>query len=150
MTAIARACLIIVLFGFGLAACGLDKLVHPPAAHGREALDAFVLAMQLEEFSAAAVHLTPNNREAFLEQFATLEKDLHIVDTRITKMVIGAEGRRADVFLEMDYYLLPSVTVKTFRFDHTWIYDEASGHMPARYQIVTPFPGFPLKPRGHP
>ncbi|HKL24754.1 MAG TPA: hypothetical protein VJ910_00835 [Desulfuromonadales bacterium] len=143
MTVIARACLIILVCGFGLTACGLDKLVHPPAAQGREALDAFVLAMQLEEFSAAAVHLVPDNRQAFLEQFATLDKDLHIIEARIAEMVIGAEGRRAEVALEMDYYLLPSVTVKTFRFDHTWIYYEASGQMPARYQIVTPFSRFP-------
>lgn len=143
MMPIMKIGLLILLLGFGPAGCGLDKLVNPPAQQGEEALDDFVLALRLGEFPAAARHLAAEHRRAFLEQFAALEKDLHIVDVRIREMTVTAEGRRADVSLEMDYFLLPSATVRTFRYDHTWIYFGGNDEQVAHYRIVTPFPRFP-------
>lgn len=143
MMLVIRIGLLILLLGAGPVGCGLDKLVNPPAQQGEEALDAFVLAMRLGEFPAAAQHLAPEHRQDFLEQFAALAKDLHIVDVRITQMTVSAEGRRVDVTQEMDYYLLPSVTVRTFRYDQTWSYFDESSQRSARYRIITPFPRFP-------
>ena len=52
-------------------------------------------------------------------------------------------GRRIETVVEMDYYLLPSVTVKTFSFDQIWVYTEKSDTSEESFLIVTPFPEFP-------
>jgi hypothetical protein len=43
----------------------------------------------------------------------------------------------------MDYYLLPSVTVKTFRFDQTWLFFSGDETELQGFFITTPFPDFP-------
>jgi hypothetical protein len=127
----------------GLASCSLGELVNSPADQGQQSLDTFVKALRVAEFSAAATCLKPENRKAFLETFDPLEKDLTIVDVRIEEIVVAADGRQADVQLEIDYFLLPSAVVKTFQFDHTWIYVAAEKSTNAYYVITTPFPPFP-------
>ncbi len=43
----------------------------------------------------------------------------------------------------MDYYLLPSVTVKTFSFDQTWVYFNGEDSPQTGFLIITSFPDFP-------
>jgi len=43
----------------------------------------------------------------------------------------------------MDYYLLPSVSVKTFRFEQSWEFFGGDDQPQNGYFIVTPFPKFP-------
>ena len=135
--------LICLLMFAGLASCSLGNLINSPADQGQQALDAFVKALRVEEFPAAAAYLEPENREVFLETFDPLEKDLNIVDVRVEQIVVSTDGKRADVRLELDYFLLPSPVVKTFRFDHTWVYSDAEKQANAYYLIETPFPPFP-------
>ncbi len=45
--------------------------------------------------------------------------------------------------VEMDYYLLPSVTIKTFSFDQTWLYFDGEDSEPKGFFVTTPFPDFP-------
>lgn len=126
-----------------LSACALNDLMNSPAEQRQESLDTFVQAMRLGEFKVAASYLTQNNRAAFLNQFEALEKDLTFVETRVEEVTILDEGDKVDVVLELDYFLLPSATVKTFRFDHTWAYVEPGGNQVSGYLIETPFPSFP-------
>jgi hypothetical protein len=53
------------------------------------------------------------------------------------------EGWRFETRVEMDYYLLPSVTVKTFRFDQTWLFFSGDETELQGFFITTPFPDFP-------
>jgi hypothetical protein len=131
----------------GLSACALDSLVKNPADRGQEALNMYIRALRLEEFSTAASHMTLENRQAFLDTFGPLEKDLTISDVQIKEIVVTEDGKRADVVLEMEYFLLPSAAVKTFRFEQTWLYFDAENKDAAYYQITTPFPPFPDSPR---
>jgi len=142
MRKLIRNCLIGLLLCC-LPACALNDLVNSPAEQRQDSLDTFVQAMRLGEFKVAASYLTQNNRKAFLNQFETLEKDLTFVETRVEEVTVFDEGDKVDVVLELDYFLLPSVTVKTFRFDHTWVYFEPNGNQATGYLIETPFPSFP-------
>lgn len=109
---------------------------------GELSRDDFMSAMRWKRFSMAAGYMEQEYRKAFMETFTAL-KDIHIVDVRLIDMQPLDEGRRFDTTVEMDYYLLPSVTVKTFRFEQTWQYFD--GEDPARqgFLVTTPFPPFP-------
>ena len=126
-----------------LSACGLNNLVNSPENQRQEALDTFVQAMRLGEFKVASTFLAQKNQASFLDQFETLKKDLSFVEVRIEEITVIDEGERVDVDLELDYFLLPSVTVKTFLFYHTWVYEEEDKNQPAGYVIETAFPPFP-------
>ena len=130
----------LVLVWLGLL-CGCGQL-FPPERQGRAALDDFVTALRWQRYEAAAEFMKPEHREDFLNQFKPL-RDLTIVDVRQLETRLSAEGRRAEVVLEMDYFLLPSVTVKTLRIEQTWVYFSQQGPLRGRYQIVTPFPPLP-------
>ena len=132
-----------LLLVVGLSACALNDLINSPAAQGEVALDGFVRALRVEEFATASNFLVPANRQAFLETFDRLEKDLTVTDVRVEQIAVSQEGRRAEVSLELEYYLLPSAAVKTFRFDHAWIYFDGGKKEPSYYLIETPFPPFP-------
>lgn len=127
----------------GLSGCAMDQLINPPAKQGEMALEEFVRALRLEEYQAAASHLAPEYRQDFLDTFTPLKKDLTIIDVRIDEITLIEEGKQADVTMEMEYFLLPSASVKTFLFNQTWIYYEAKEKEPAFYQVETPFPPFP-------
>lgn len=118
------------------------SVLYPPEKQGRSALDDFVYALRWQQFNAAAGFMKPELREDFLDQFKDL-KDLTIVDVRLKETLLTDEGRRADTLIEMDYYLLPSATIKTFEIAQTWEHTEVAGDLKGRYQIITPFPPFP-------
>ena len=126
-----------------LTACALGDLVSSPSEQGQEALDNFVRALRVGEYATASSYLVPENRQAFLDIFEPLKKDLTIIDIQVEQIALAEEGRRADVTLEMEYYLLPSAAVKTFRFDQTWTYFDDGKQETPFYLIETPFPAFP-------
>ncbi len=126
-----------------LSACGLNSLVQSPADQRQEALDTFLQALRLGEFQVAASYLTTEHSAPFLEQITPLKKDLNIVDTRVELVTVLDEGKKVDVVLELDYFLLPSATVKTLNYNHTWVYFDANENQLGIYLIETPFPAFP-------
>jgi hypothetical protein len=116
--------------------------LYPPEKQGQAAVDDFIYALRWKQFNAAAGFMLPEYRQAFLDRFKDL-KDLTIVDVRLIETTLSEEGRRAETVIDMDYYLLPSVTIKTFRFDQTWVYFAPEGTIKGDARIITPFPPFP-------
>ena len=104
--------------------------------------DDFMNALRWKRYQVAASLMQPEYGQEFLKTFRTL-KDIHIVDVRLLDIKRSAEGWRFDTTMEMDYYLLPSVTVKTFSFDQTWEFFSGEDSKGQAYFIVTPFPDFP-------
>ena len=127
----------------GLSGCAMDQLMSSPAEQGEKALEEFIRALRLEEYQAAASHLAPEYRLGFLDTFTPLKKDLTIIDVRIDEITLIEKGKQAEVAMEMEYFLLPSASVKTFLFNQTWVYHEGKEKEPAFYQVETPFPAFP-------
>lgn len=115
----------------------------PPTAKLAEmSRDDFMAAMRWKRFQVAASLMQPELRQEFLANFAPL-RDLHIVDVRLLDVQTFDDGARFETALEMDYYLPPSVTVKTFAFNQRWQYFSGEGSPHQGFMIITPFPAFP-------
>jgi len=126
---------------FSLLACGssFDKSVNEVGEMSR---DDFMNALRWKQYKVAAGFMLPENSKDFLATFNKLN-DIHITDVRLLDLQETAEGRRFETSIEMDYYLLPSVSVKTFSFDQDWVYFAGEGSSQKGFRIVTSFPDFP-------
>ena len=126
---------------FSLLACSshLDTPVTEVAEMSR---DDFMNALRWKQYKVAAEFMLPENRKDFLATFRKL-KDIHITDVRLLDLQEKAEGRRFETSIEMDYYLLPSVSVKTFSFDQDWVYFAGKDSAQKGFRIITSFPDFP-------
>jgi len=124
-----------------LLACSshLDKPVNEVAELSRKD---FMNALRWKQYKAAAEFMLPENRKDFLATFNKL-KDIHITDVRLLDLQEKAEGRRFETSIEMDYYLLPSVSVKTFTFAQDWVYFAGEDSSQKGFRIITSFPDFP-------
>jgi len=130
-----------VILGLALIAC--SSPMQPPVNIGEKSQKDFMSALRWKQYQAAASLMQPEFRQEFIATFNAFRDDLHISDVRIVNVQIFEEGRRREAAVEMDYYLLPSVQLKTFRFDQIWLYSEGSDTQPEGFFIVTPFPEFP-------
>ena len=126
---------------FSLLACSshLDKSVNEVAELSR---NDFMNALRWKQYKVAAEFMLPENRKDFLATFNKL-KDIHITDVRLLDLQEKAEGRRFETSIEMDYYLLPSVSVKTFSFAQDWVYFAGEDSAQKGFRIITSFPDFP-------
>ena len=117
-----------------------DKQV---AEAGDNSLEDFISALRWKQYQVAASLMQPEFRQEFIETFTAFKDDLHIADVRQVAMQSFEGGRRIETVIEMDYTLLPSITLKTFTFDQIWVFTEESDTTPGGFFIVTPFPEFP-------
>jgi hypothetical protein len=122
-----------------LAACAV---FNPPAKQRQAALDDFMYALRWQRYPEAAAFMIRDHREAFLDQMEPL-KDLNVTEVRLQRAELSEEGLRAETRLEMDYYLLPSTTLKTLRIDQTWRWFETGDGVQRGFLITTPFPNVP-------
>lgn len=123
-----------------LTAC---TLFSPLPKQRKEALNEFIYALRWQRYPEAAGFFTDEYRRNFLDRIEKIEKDLTITDVRLQRLDIMDDGRRAVVRLEMDYFLLPSATLKTLRIDQTWIYFKSGEAGRNGFLITTPFPKIP-------
>ena len=129
-----------LLLALALSAC---VLVNPPSQQRKAALDDFMHALRWQRYAEAASHFTGEHRRSFLTRFERIAKDLNVTDVRLQGLQLKDEGRRAEVVLEMDYYLFPSTVLKTLRIEQTWVYFETGDSEFTSFLITTPFPEFP-------
>lgn len=114
-----------------------------PSERGRKAsLDDFMYALRWQQYPTAAAHFAKEHRRAFLDRMEQV-RELNVTDVRLVRIDLREEGRLAEVRLEMDYYILPSATLKTLRIDQTWRYFETADAEQNGFLITTPFPPFP-------
>lgn len=103
----------------------------------------FNSALRWKQYPVAAGLMQPDLRQDFLNTFAPLKDDFHITDVRIVDLQTFEEGRRFETTVEMDYYLMPSLAVKTFSFKQIWVYNESKDPAQTGFFVATPFPPFP-------
>jgi len=130
---------LILLLVVVLTACGA---FNPTEKQRTTAVDDFMYALRWQRYQEAATFFTSEHRRAFLDQMEAL-RDLNVTDVRLRRVEPADEGRRVETRLEMDYYLLPSATLKTLRIDQTWIYSASGDSADKGFLITTPFPKFP-------
>ena len=128
-----------------LISCGIQQKfeLQQAAKLGELSRDDFTNAMRWKQFDVAGSLMLPEHRKHFMKTFMPLTKEIHIIDVRLTYLQSSEENHRFEMTVEMDYYLLPSVTIKTFSFDQTWLYFDGEGSTPEGFFVTTPFPDFP-------
>ena len=123
-----------------LAAC--SSHLKPTVELAEMSRDDFMSAMRWKRFQVAASLMQPEHRRDFMKTFSSL-KDIDITDVRLIDLQVSEEGWRFETTVAMDYYLLPSVIVKTFSFDQTWMFFSGDETELQGFFITTPFPDFP-------
>jgi hypothetical protein len=139
---------IAMLLLLALTAC---TLFQPLSKQRKAALDDFMYALRWHRHTEAAEFFTDEHRGDFLDQLEKFGKDLSITDVRLQRLDVADDGHRAVARLEMDYFLLPSVSLKTLRIDQTWVYFKTGDTeyyglpitRPDGFLITTPFPEIP-------
>ena len=102
----------------------------------------FIQAMRMGQFKSAAAFIHTDQRADFMAIFKPL-KDLHVTDVKLTDLQPRADDSGFDTTIEIEYYMLPSVSMKTFSFDQRWEFFSGEHEMHQGYFVVTPFPEFP-------
>ena len=131
---IGRLLTIAVLLG----GCSLAAVTRPSPLTAQED---FARRLRWLDIPGAAQHLAPEYRDAFSRSLAGLT-GLHITDVRLAGDVV-VDPDHVDNTLEIDYYLLPSVLVKTRHLQLHWAYIDLGRWQAGYWQIVGPFPEFP-------
>jgi len=102
----------------------------------------FVQRLRWQDYVGAAAHLTEPNRQAFLDRFRK-DRGLKITDVRLESLVFADQGSRADGELVVEYYRLPSLTVKTARFPVRWSFYGPDEPTPVGWKITMINPHLP-------
>ncbi len=100
----------------------------------RPAVSDYVQRLRWQDYHGVARYLAEEHREAFLERFLPLS-DLRITDVRLDSVEPQAEKDRMVTHIVLEYYLLPSATVKRVALRQEWI------HLPSfGWRSFTPLP----------
>jgi len=132
-------CLLVVATALLLFSCGM--LARPGQDFPLASRD-YMLRLRWMDFPAVARYLSEEHREDFLNRFKALV-DLHVVDVRLESADVMEEERRAETTVVLEYYLLPSATVKEFRLRQEWVYAGGDRYHAGTWHITSPFPAFP-------
>lgn len=125
-----------------LGGCSLtDKVVTPENQFVR-VQDDFMQRLRWKDYQGAARHFSEENREAFLQQFRRAD-DLNVTDVRLVSLEYQAQEQQMQTEIEIEYFLLPSATVKTFRVEQQWHYFHDSQSATGEWRITSLFPEFP-------
>lgn len=100
-------------------------------------LEAYNEALRWFEWSKASFYTEDSIREEF-EARAAAAKDVKIVDYRIVNNTYDAEKREATVEVEIDYYRIFSLDLRTLRDTQKWAYLDKNGTKGWRLMSLLP------------
>ncbi|BCR03364.1 hypothetical protein DESUT3_04330 [Desulfuromonas versatilis] len=127
------------LFFLLLGGCGV---VVQPGKEFHLASRDFAQRLRWMDVSGTARHMLPEYAEDYRQRYLGRE-DLRIVDVRFETIELLEQGREAEARMVVEYYLLPSLNVKKFRFSQHWAYLGGDRYHPGVWTITSPFPPFP-------
>ncbi len=99
----------------------------------------FVVMLRWHDFNGVAGFMDPEPAKAFLSRYAG-DNDFRIVDVSEETVSFSQEGRMAVTSYHLEYYILPSATVKSRRFELEWQYFSGDGMGPGVWRIISFFP----------
>jgi len=105
---------------------------------------AFSERMRWADFDVASAYVVEEEREAFLANWK-VGKDLHVVETRVDRIKMIDE-ETAEVAMTVDYYLLPSATVKQVESQQEWHYNPGQRFQFGSWELVSGVPMLPDRP----
>lgn len=119
-----------------LSGCGM---VARPTEEFIAVNDDYLQRLRWQDYNGVARHLAASERDSFLDQWSPLA-DLRMTDASLDSLEFHGEGRQAQTRVTLEYYLLPSTTVKRLRLSQSWEYQGGDRTHPGLWQITTPFP----------
>jgi len=122
-----------------LAGCGLSA---QPKKELSSAFKDYAERLRWRDYPYVAEYLQPEHRQEFLQRFSALE-GLQVVDARLEAIDFSEADTRARTSLALEYYLLPSITVKKALLHQNWVYQGADSYHAGVWRIEGPFPPFP-------
>jgi hypothetical protein len=93
--------------------------------------------LRWQEFEKAVAYVDPARRADYRKRIEVVG-DIKVVDYRIKNVAYDPEKRTAEVRLELDYYLMPSTTVKTVVDMQKWRYVEDADQKGWRLETLLP------------
>lgn len=119
-----------------LTGCGM---VARPTEEFLPASNDYLQRLRWQDHNGVARHLVESERDAYLEQWSD-QQDLRMTDAILDSMDFQQQGRLAQTRVTLEYYRLPSTTIKKLRLNQTWKYLGGDRTHPGQWQIITPFP----------
>lgn len=132
-------CAAIFLVTVFLAGCGLSA---QPRKEFSSTFKDYAERLRWRDYQQVADYLQPDYRQEFLQKFSALD-GLHVVDARLESVDFSDDDARARTALILEYYLLPSITVKKAFLQQEWIYQGTDSYRAGFWQLDGPFPPFP-------
>ena len=99
----------------------------------------FILRIRWLDFAGASLHFENEIRTEFVERFEDVD-DLKVTEFSIARIDIDAPKEKVTVHYRLEYYLLPSATIKKERFPLTWEKQPGDEQGKAYWRITDPFP----------
>ncbi len=99
----------------------------------------FVQMLRWHDFTGAAGHMEQGPARAFLARYGE-DQDFRIVDASEASMSFSPGDRQGVASYHLEYYILPSATVKSRRFDLEWQYIPGDRLSPGSWRITGFFP----------
>jgi len=107
-----------------------------------EKSDDFMLRVRWLDFPGAALHFEGEDRQAFIEQFEDID-DLKVTSFTMARIDVEVPEEKVTIHYRLEYYMLPSATIKKKRFSLDWEQLPSKGPNSAYWRIVEPFPELP-------
>jgi hypothetical protein len=127
---------------FCLVGCALSSQVVSPENQFLKTQDDFMQRLRWRDYQGAAKHFTEPLQAGFLQQFRRPE-DLNVTDVRLESAKYLADQEQMETVVVVEYFLLPSATLKTFRLEQQWAYFRDHKNLPGEWRITSLFPEFP-------
>lgn len=102
----------------------------------------FSQAMRWQDYHGAASHVHPDVQEAFFELFPE-DDDLRIVDSRILTIRVNEDQKTARADFQLEYYRLPSNSIKKWRWEQKWELVGEKATRPALWMVRNVPPPLP-------
>ena len=132
--------LLVLAFMGSLAACSMAPKVSDdltPAVYD------FAQRLRWNDYSGASRYFdTEENRQEFLQTFTGMQ-DLQITDVVVESIDFAEDRRSASTSMVLEYFLLPSPVVKTYRFSLQWAYLGLKPNSSESWLVSSRFPSFP-------
>lgn len=128
--------LYLLLLILGMTACTSPLPPKPSEAFG-EVQKEFALRLVWKDYASAASFIDSDLRQDFLDKFPE-RGDIRVLEIRPAGVEFEDPDQEGAIsWLDVDYYRLPSNTLKTLKVRLEWAYQEG------KWQIVSPLPDLP-------
>ena len=102
----------------------------------------FMMRVRWLDIPGASLHFEKEYRQELVERFEESE-DLKITGFEMARADIDIPEEKVVVHYRLEYYILPSVTVKKKKFSLTWEQPAVDSSGNAYWRITEPFPELP-------